>query len=532
MNIKATLILFLCILFYGCQEKTSISTLPLIPYPNQIELGSDFFKLNSSISIQSTPELQKTAEWLQKVIRDKLNIEVNINQKKKSSGTITLSIEPDTVSNAYTLQINKRNIKISGSDETGVFYAIQTLTQLLPTETTSDAKIPTLTIKDYPRFSWRGMHLDCCRHFFSVKEVKQYIDLLAMYKFNTFHWHLTDDQGWRIEVPGYPLLTQISSQRKETLIGRPWESNKYDGIPYGGYYTTQDMKDIVAYAAERHITVVPEIEMPGHSMAALAAYPNLSCTGKKIDVATTWGVFDDVFCAGNDDVFDLLEDVLTEVMEIFPSEYIHIGGDECPKTHWKKCPKCQKRIKDEKLKNEEELQSYFITRIGKFVNSKGRKIIGWDEILDGGIVPNAAIMSWQGTKGGVKAARSNHFAVMSPTKPCYIDYYQHKPVEEEPLSIGGYNPVDSVYALNPVPEELIPEEAKWIMGAQCNLWTEYIKTYSHVEYMALPRMAAISEVVWTNLENKDFNHFIDRLKIHANVLDKLGINYCRHFLDN
>lgn len=524
--------MLLCAVFYGCQQNRQESTLPLIPQPNSIEIGKGFFKLNKSVSIQAVAELQKEAAWLQKTIHKKLNIEVGIGEKGNKRSVISMSIISDTIAEAYTLQIDSKRITITGSDPAGVFYAIQTLTQLFPSEPTEQIEIPALTISDSPRFSWRGMHLDCSRHFFTVEEVKKYIDMLAMYKINIFHWHLTDDQGWRMEVPSHPLLTQISSQRKETVIGQPWNNAGYDSIPHGGYYTTQNMVDVVAYAAERHITIIPEIEMPGHAMAALAAYPNLSCTGKKIETATTWGVFEDVFCAGNEDVFKLLEDVLTEVIKVFPDEYIHIGGDECPKAHWEKCPKCQKRMKEHNLKNEHELQSYFITRIEKFVNNKGRKIIGWDEILDGGLAPNAAVMSWQGTKGGIKTAKSSHYAVMTPTSPCYLDYYQHKPVENEPLAIGGYNPLDSVYALNPIPSELTQEEAKWILGVQCNLWTEYIKTYSHVEYMAMPRMMALAEVAWTQPQSKNYDNFINRLKIHAKLLDKLEINYCKHFLSN
>jgi hexosaminidase len=373
------------------------------------------------------------------------------------------------------------------------------------------------------------MHLDCCRHFFTVDEVKKYLDHMAMYKMNVFHWHLTDDQGWRIEIKKYPKLAEISSIRKETIIGKQSDTSKFDGKPYGGYYTQEQIKDVVAYAQKLHITIVPEIEMPGHSLAALAAYPEFSCKGGKIETGTEWGVFDDVFCPGNEFTFVFLEDIIDEVCELFPGKYIHIGGDECPKTRWKECSRCQERIKAGGLKDENELQSYFIQRIENYVNSKGKQIIGWDEILEGGLAPNAAVMSWRGTKGGIEAAKMKHYVVMTPGRPCYFDHYQYFDKSKEPLAIGGYNPIDSVYAYDPVPKELTPMESAYIMGAQGNVWTEYIPSFAQVEYMSMPRMAALAEVLWTKPENKNYNSFIKRLTIHSRLLDKMGVNYCKRF---
>ncbi|MBL7982121.1 MAG: family 20 glycosylhydrolase, partial [Flavobacteriales bacterium] len=371
----------------------------------------------------------------------------------------------------------------------------------------------------------RGMHLDPCRHFWSVEFTKKYIDLLARYKMNSFHWHLTDDQGWRIEIKKYPKLAEVGAWRKGSQVG-PYSRREYDSIPYGGFYTQDEIREVVAYAKARHINVVPEIEMPGHALAALAAYPHLGCKGGPYEVNKGWGVFEDVFCAGNDSTFAMLEDVLTEVMELFPSEMIHIGGDECPKEAWKACGKCQARKKAHGLKDEHELQSYFIQRIEKFVNSKGRKIIGWDEILEGGLAPNAAVMSWQGIEGGIAAARSGHYAVMSPGSHCYFDHYQGDPANE-PLAIGGYTTLQKVYSYEPIPTELKPEEHKYILGAQGNVWTEYILTPEHVEYMAVPRMLALAEVLWTPKAKRNEADFIQRLEKEFVRLDEMKVNASR-----
>ena len=374
------------------------------------------------------------------------------------------------------------------------------------------------------------MHLDVCRHFFTKQEVKKYLDHLARYKMNTFHWHLTDDQGWRIEIKKYPLLTSKGSWRNGSMIGK-YDDQKFDSVRYGGFYTQNDIREIVKYATDRHIRIVPEIEMPGHALAALAAYPQYSCTGGPFDVGKAWGVFDDVFCAGNDSTFSFLQSILDEVTSLFPSEYIHIGGDECPKTRWKECPKCRQRMQTMQLKDEHELQSYFVQRIEKYLNSKGRKIIGWDEILEGGLAPNAAVMSWRGTEGGIAAARQQHAVVMTPGKPCYFDHYQYPKKEKEPLSIGGLNTLRMVYDYSPLPDSLNDEQKKYILGAQGNMWTEYMTNFSHVEYMALPRMAAMAEVLWSGEKKGSYANFLSRLKKHIIILDKTGSNYCKHFLE-
>ena len=424
----------------------------------------------------------------------------------------------------YSLGVEQDRIIITSNSEQGLYYGTRTLIQLLESAK-EKGSIPCLIIVDYPRFPWRGMHLDVVRHFFPVEFVKKYIDLLARYKMNSFHWHLTDDQGWRIEIKQHPKLTAVGSNRKGSQVG-PYGRLEYDSIPYSGFYTQEQVREVVAYAAARHINVVPEIEMPGHAMAALAAYPELGCTGGPYEVQRGWGVFEDVFCAGNDTVFNVLEDVLSEVMDLFPGPYIHIGGDESPKDRWKVCPKCQARMKTNGLKDEHELQSYFIQRIENYVNSKGRKIIGWDEILEGGLAPNAAVMSWRGTEGGVAAAKSEHYAVMSPGSHCYFDHYQGDPANE-PLAFGGYTALQKVYSYEPIPAELNAEEAKYILGAQGNIWTEYILTPEHVEYMALPRMAALAEVLWSPKEKRDETDFLRRLEQEFPRLDAMKVNYSK-----
>jgi len=443
---------------------------------------------------------------------------------------IRLSIfQPDTLLPVewYGLTVTADAIDVYAPTQEGLFRGTRTLMQLLD-QGREQGHLPCLWIADNPRFPWRGMHLDVCRHFFPVEFVKKYIDLIARYKMNTFHWHLTEDQGWRIEIKKYPQLTEVGAWRKGSQIG-PYAAQTFDTLHYGGFYTQEQIREVVTYAAARHITVVPEIEMPGHAMAALASYPHLGCTrpagqvGGPYEVQRGWGVFDEVFCAGNDSVFTFLEDVLSEVMELFPGAYIHIGGDECPKTRWKECPKCQARMQAEGLKDKHELQSYFIQRIERFVNSKGRKIIGWDEILEGGLAPNAAVMSWRGTEGGIAAAKAGHHAVMSPGSHCYFDHYQGDPANE-PVAIGGHTTVQKVYSYEPIPEALSEEEAKYILGAQGNVWTEYILTPEHVEYMAVPRMLALAEVLWTPKENRDEADFIRRLEEEFPRLDAMGVN--------
>ncbi|HEX7410852.1 MAG TPA: family 20 glycosylhydrolase, partial [Bacteroidales bacterium] len=402
--------------------------------------------------------------------------------------------------------------------------------QLLPPDIENSAQVvtksiivPAIYIKDKPRFIYRGMHLDVGRHMFPIESIEKYIDLMASYKMNTFHWHLTEDQGWRIEIKKYPLLTQIGSIRKGTQVGK---TDSIDEVPYGGFYTQDEAKSIVQYAADRFITVIPEIEMPGHSVAALKAYPQYSCTGGPFDVRTTWGVSDDIYCAGNDSTFAFLQDILTEVLDIFPSTYIHIGGDEAPKARWEECPKCQARITAEGLKDEMELQSYFIKRIEKFLVSRNRRLIGWDEILEGGLAPEATVMSWRGITGGTAAARQFHDVIMTPDSHCYFDHYQADPANE-PLAIGGLTTLKTVYNYDPVPDELNETEAKHILGTQGNVWTEYISTPEYLEYMAYPRAIALAEVNWSGKESRNWNDFSRRMDNQYKRLDYKKVNYSK-----
>lgn len=423
---------------------------------------------------------------------------------------------------AYRFDVlNDGSLQISGS-ESGVFYGLMTLLQLESQQRNSKSfSFP--MIDDAPAFAWRGLHLDVSRHFFPVSFIKKYIDLLALHKMNTFHWHLTDDQGWRIEIKKYPELTRIGSKRKESCVGKYIDPYVGDNTPVSGFYTQEEIKEVVRYATARHINVVPEIEMPGHALAALSAYPQFACHKGPKEVLTKWGVSDDVFCT-NDSTLRFLKNILDEVFQLFPSPYIHIGGDEVPKTRWKACASCQKTMAKNKLKNEEELQSYFIRKIDAYITSKGRKTIGWDEILEGGLAPGAAVMSWRGTEGGIAAAKQKHKVVMSPGTHCYFDHYQGN-VHQEPLAIGGYTPIEKVYEYNPIPEALNAEEAQYILGAQANVWTEYIPNTRHVEYMAYPRAAALSEVLWTGKQRPGFEDFKERLRTHFHFLDSLKVNY-------
>lgn len=438
----------------------------------------------------------------------------------------------------YVFTVNKKAIRIKANTAAGLFYGIQTLRQLLPPEIESAAlsdkqqewRIPCINIQDKPRFSYRGMHLDVCRHFFPKEFIKKYIDYIAMHKMNTFHWHLTEDQGWRIEIKKYPRLTKIGAWRKETLKGDLNNlPHKFDGKRYGGYYTQEEIKEIVAYAKRRFVTIIPEIEMPGHSLAALAAYPDISCTGGPFEVRTTWGISQDVYCAGKEKTFKFLENVLSEVIELFPSKYIHIGGDECPKKRWEDCPDCQRRIRENDLKDEHELQSYFIKRIESFLHSKNRILIGWDEILEGGLAPRATVMSWRGMQGGIKAAQQGHDVIMTPTSHCYFDFYQGEP-DFEPKAIGGYTPLRKVYSFDPIPGVLSKKDKKHILGAQGNVWTEYIPESDQVEYMAIPRMAALAEVVWSAPENRDWRDFLNRMEYQFKRYKKMGINFAKSVL--
>ncbi|GAB3896754.1 glycoside hydrolase family 20 protein [Spirosoma agri] len=471
---------------------------------------------------------------------NKLTLPENLIEFLSSTDT-TLGAE------GYRIDITDRLVTIEATGPKGFFYAVQTLYQLLPPTTLAASHpipatnlttlmIPACRIQDQPRYSYRGLHLDVGRHFFSVAYIKKYLDLMALHKFNTFHWHLTDDQGWRIEIKKYPKLTQIGSQRRETIVGHydEYDPQVFDGKPYGGFYTQDEVREVVRYAASKYINVVPEIELPGHALAALAAYPELGCNATSYQVATKWGVFDDVFCP-TEKTFSFLQDVLTEVIGLFPGKYIHIGGDECPKTVWRKSAFCQQLIKREGLKDENGLQRYFVNRIDKFVTSKGRRIIGWDEILEGNnpsirLSPNATVMSWRGIKGGIQAARQNHDVIMTPGQFCYLDHFQGDPAQE-PTGFGGLLPLAMVYSYNPTPPELSPSEATHILGAQANVWTEYIKTSDQLEYMVWPRAAALAEVVWTPLSQKNYDDFTRRLPVHFERLAALNVNYSRTVYD-
>lgn len=533
MNFKKKhIILFLVLICFACQENKQIVIEPqIIPAPNNLNITAGEFYLSSNTNLIYDAELEPAVAYWESLFTPVFGL--NTGKANTMRFLLDKSIKNPE---AYILDVNTEEITIKASSPKGVFYAVQSLIQLLPPEFIKDGfksegiNIQTLKIEDNPEFSYRGMHLDVSRHMYPVEFIKKYIDALAMLKMNTFHWHLTDDQGWRIEIKKYPKLQEVAAYRKETLIGHySNQPHQFDGKKYGGYYTQEEVKDIVAYAQKRFITVIPEIEMPGHSQAAIAAYPELGCSGEQVEVATKWGVFEDIYCP-KEETFKFLENVLDEVVALFPSEYIHIGGDEAPKTQWKNSSESQALIKSEGLKDEHELQNYFITRMEKYLNSKGKQIIGWDEILEGGLAPNATVMSWRGTNGAVEAAKSGHNVVMTTTSHCYFDYYQSDN-DDEPTAIGGYLPLEKVYGFNPIPEELNSEETKYILGAQGNIWTEYMPTSEQAEYMAFPRILAMSEVVWTNAENKNYEDFVSRVENFHKRLDVLDINYANHLFE-
>lgn len=512
----------------------------IIPLPQEVvPVSSAPFVIKSSTPIvypEGNEQMKQTADFLASYVKEATGYEPKVGTEK-TSGSIQLILDKNIQNpEGYHLTVTTDGIVLAGASEAAVFYGVQTLRKSIPAIANGmNIELPAVTINDFPRFKYRGMMLDVSRHFLPVDSVKQFIDILALHNLNKLHWHLTDDQGWRIEIKKYPELTQIGSKRKETVIGR--NSGQYDGKEYGGFYTQDEIRDIIAYAQKRFITIIPEIDMPGHQQAALATYPDLGCTGGPYEVWTQWGVSEDVICAGNEKSMQFLEDVLAEVIDLFPSEYIHIGGDECPKTRWTTCPKCQARIKAEGLKAdkthtaEERLQSYVITRMEKFVASKGRRIIGWDEILEGGLAPNATVMSWRGTEGAIEAAKQHHDAIMTPSSHLYFDYYQSTDTEHDPLAIGGYVPLEKVYSFEPVPSVLTEEEKPYIIGVQANLWREYIPTLSHVEYMVLPRLAALAEIQWTNPEKKDYRSFLTRLVRMTALYNRLGYNYAKHIFD-
>ncbi len=525
--------LMVLLTFFSCQAEIKRPEVQIIPQPSSLTNMEGVFSIEAQTRIlinSDSPEMHKVTANLSQRLESFYGIKNKIlfsGAPEKKSIFIKLNTGLSISKEAYHLTVSPKGVVLESPSANGLFYGIQSLLQLMPPikQKLSEVVIPSVEIKDSPRFAWRGLHLDVGRHFMPKEFVLKFIDYMAIHKFNTFHWHLTEDQGWRIEIKKYPRLTEVGSIRKETLVGH-YGSKTYDGTPTGGFYTQEDVKQIVAYAADRFITVVPEIEMPGHSLGALTAYPELGCTGGPYEVATTWGVFDDVYCAGKEETYAFLQDVLAEVIPLFPGEYFHIGGDECPKTRWQKCPLCKQKMKDEGLKTEHELQSYFVQRMEKFLNENGKKLIGWDEILEGGLAPNAAVMSWRGEKGGIAAAKEHHYVVMTPGEYCYLDHYQADP-KSEPLAIGGFLPLKKVYSYEPVPASLTEDESKYVMGAQGNVWTEYMKSPEQVEYMVYPRAAALAEVVWSPKSTRDYENFRVRLNRMTKLYDLLGINYCK-----
>ncbi|MGK0448184.1 MAG: hexosaminidase [Polaribacter sp.] len=525
----------LILLLTACFKANKVPIVPnIIPVPNEQIKTKGVFILNSDTKLTYDDSLKSVADFFKSYVEKGSNIKLNTSSKNSIQFKIDASISNNE---GYQLKITSDKILISAKSQKGAFYAFQSLRQLLPvdfeksnTSNETQIAIQCLEIKDAPQFEYRGMHLDVGRHFFSIDFIKKYINLMSMLKMNTFHWHLTEDQGWRIEIKKYPKLQEISAFRNETLIGHYSDQpHQFDGKKYGGFYTQEEIKEVVKYASERQITIIPEIEMPGHSQAAIAAYPELGCTGKQIAVATKWGVFQEIYCT-KESTFKFLEDVIDEVVALFPGKYIHIGGDEAPKTRWKESAHCQKLIKKEGLKDEHELQNYFITRMEKYINSKGKQIIGWDEILEGGLAPNATVMSWRGTNGAVEAAKQKHNVILTPNSHCYFDHYQSDN-ENEPLAIGGFLPLEKVYSFNPIPEELTKEESKYVLGAQGNVWTEYMQTNEKVEYMAFPRAIALAEVVWSSSNNKNYNDFVNRLAYFQKRLDLLSVNYANHLYE-
>jgi len=545
LNNSILLILILGIsLSLNAQPSTPLTN--IIPQPSKVKPGSGSFLIADNIPVLingSDADIKLAAGIFTERLKIAGGLELLTRQmtsadKKIPSVIFSIAKEGKLPAEGYVLKVTKKNITITGGSGAGLFYGVQSLFQLFPPEIEGEGTLKTLSglevqcieISDQPRYPYRGMHLDVSRHFFPKEFIKKYIDLIAMYKLNTFQWHLTDDNGWRIEIKKYPKLTETGAWRvdHEDL---PWTERAPqkpgEKATYGGFYTQDDIREIVQYAKDRYVTIIPEIEMPAHSVAALAAYPQFSCTGGPFTVLPgNYWPNQDILCTGNDSTFLFLQDVLTEVVALFPSEYIHIGGDEADKTRWKECPKCQARMKSEGLKDEKELQSYFIKRIEKFLVTKNRKMIGWDEILEGGLAPEATVMSWRGIEGGIAAARQGHDVIMTPTSYCYLDYYQADP-GFEPKAIGGFVPLKKVYSYEPTPGELTKAEARFILGTQGNVWTEYIPTPQYAEYMAVPRMIALAEVGWSAKELKNWTSFRERLSDHFKRLDYLDVNYSK-----
>ncbi len=521
-NVYLSLVLLLMLLS-GCARQTDINSIKIVPLPLKVEAERGIFKINSNLCITINDDsLTKVAELFIKGVEPIWGVAPKI----KKGGRIILDIDTQLAHEEYNLVVKGSSIKVTGGSEAGVLYGLQTLKQL----TVDDSKqiyIPAVEIHDKPQFAYRGVMLDVGRHFFSVDDVKKFIDIISLHKINTFHWHLTEDQGWRIEIKAYPELTNIGSIRRETLVGRYGESKKYDSTPYGGFYTQEEVKEIINYASERSITIIPEIELPGHALAALASYPELGCSGGAYEVKREWGVSHDVYCAGKESTFDFIKGVLTEIIELFPSEYIHIGGDECPKSKWKECPACQQRMRDEGLNSEHNLQTYFMNRVERWMNKRGKKAIGWDEILEGDISKSATVMTWRSAEVGAKAAARGNSVIQSPLAHCYMDYYQTSNPQEndEPIAMWGIINMRKAYQLDPYLKVDSVNRAR-VLGVQANVWTEYMKDMDHVEYMLLPRLAAISEVAWSEYDEKrDYDNFMERLPSLVNIYAQYGYNY-------
>ena len=504
----------------------------VVPLPKSVVMAKGLpFNLTNATTIVyegTNPEMKRNARFLSEYIQQASGIKTAVLDKRdKKAAAIVLTIDPKVAgAEAYRLSVNNKQVTIAASTPAGVFYGIQTLRKSLPVQTTGEAiTLPAVTVADAPRFGYRGMMLDCARHFFPLSFVKKFIDILAMHNMNVFHWHLTEDQGWRLEIKSHPELTAKSSMRSGTVIGH--NATVDDSIPHGGFYTQQEAREIVEYARQRHITVIPEIDMPGHMLAALAAYPELGCTGGPYEVGHRWGVYKDVLCLGKESTYKFVQDVIDEVVEIFPAKYFHIGGDESPTVMWEKCPKCLQKAKDENT-DIKHLQQYFTNRVEKYLNGKGKSIIGWDEILEGKINQSATIMSWRGVEPGLKAAKQGHDVIMTPSSHVYFDHYQTKDTKHEPDAIGGCSPVEKVYSYEPLPDTLSAEAKNRIKGVQANLWTEYIPFTTQAEYMVLPRMAALAEVQWTPVAKKNFDDFSKRALRLSDLYDRYGYQYARH----
>ena len=545
MNRKFIVAVLSTILLAGCGKV--VDKVNLIPYPQEVTIKCGSFDVAGAV-IRYSAGVDSLTVALAERLAAQLTLatgESSVVKKGRGCG-INMVLDKSLAAEEYKLHVGCCRVVIRASGLRGFNWGVQTLKQLMPVEIYGDAKaenvkwdVPCCKISDAPRFGYRGVLIDEARHFFGMDAIKDVLDVMEIHKLNTLHWHITDDQGWRIEIKKYPRLTEIGSIRRETLVGHYRSSKGFDGTPYGEgmWYSQEQIREIVAYAAARGINIVPEIDLPGHMTAALAAYPYLGCTGGPYEVFTTWGITDDVLCIGKETTLEFIKDVLAEVCDVFPSEYIHIGGDECPKVRWAKCPHCQKMIKElgiqgnEKHSAEHYLQSYVTAEAEKFLAERGRRLIGWDEILEGEIAPNATVMSWRGTKGGETAVKLGHDVIMTPYQYLYIDYYQSKDQENEPLAIGGYIPVERCYSFEPFTENMTDEEKAHIIGVQANLWTEYVGSQNHLEYMLLPRLSALSEVQWCAPENKIWNRYLDSIDEILNIYEIAGYNYAKHILD-